>query len=221
MKSWGVFRWSYGIVPWTVVRANILIVQIYNEAWLKQAYCDSDIRYERWHLEKTVNARARTEQVKFYEGGNLCFCESRNGHCRISVEMRRFSGWEWHPQPLTGKCTTVGKLWRWGCLPRLSAILVIPSGITSYRTKQAVTLPRGLPWQRQSPYALGFVLCNKATANLNIEEVELLKSQRREGNTWQDKNQSAIKWGKHWERWPLTAQVSTSSGSFPENKVWT
>ena len=36
---------------------------------IKQAYCDSDIRYERWNLEKAVNARARTEQAKFYEGG--------------------------------------------------------------------------------------------------------------------------------------------------------
>ena len=33
------------------------------------AYCDSDIRYERWHLEKTVNARARTEQENFMKEG--------------------------------------------------------------------------------------------------------------------------------------------------------
>ena len=49
------------------------------------AYCDSDIRYERWHLEKAVNARARTEQVEFYEGG---ICVSVGAETAIAAYRR-------------------------------------------------------------------------------------------------------------------------------------
>ena len=43
-------------------------------------------------FEKTVNARARTEQAEFYEGGNLCFCEAETAIAAYRNDKRQISG---------------------------------------------------------------------------------------------------------------------------------
>ena len=64
-------------------------------------------------------------------------------------DKRQVSGWEWHPQPLTGKCTNAGKI----VTVRLLASVERDKGYTvrynhlSHETSRHPT--QELSWQRQ------------------------------------------------------------------------